>query len=40
MMIDPMEVMKKHAPAGPIPTVLPDDITYQEATAVGNRTLW
>ena len=40
-MIDPMEVMKKH-PAVPtaLPTVLPDDITYQKAGHVGTQTLW
>ncbi|KAG7005690.1 opsin-1 [Physcia stellaris] len=38
-MMDPMEVMKKHD-ALPMPTVLPDDISYQKAGTTGTNALW
>ena len=43
-MLDPMEVMevmkKQSVAPAPLPTVLPDDITYQKAGHVGTQTLW
>ena len=38
-MMDPMELLKKHD-AVPMPTVLPDDITYQKAGTTGTNALW
>ena len=40
-MMDPVEVMKKHAAVPTsLPTVLPDDIVYQTAGTSGTNALW
>lgn len=42
MIVDPVEALAKSTPTGvaPVPTVVPSLPEYQDASDVGNRTLW